>query len=359
MDERASAATGTAPRPDAPPWSESGLWLLWAFLSCGLLVGVGLLVIGARYRRRDWQRWAILYAVVAAAVFVVMATVERDAEGNNVSGFGWQDVVGPLLWCVLLGGIVHSVLIQARQPRRVAFPPAMVPVTYARPPAWALPPGSYPPPWPYPPVSARPSAAVEPWASFVRSAEGARERFRQCAARVHSGPLREAVLDLAARIDASVDECRRIAAGGRVIAEARVAIDTRTLDVAVRDAVARQVAEPDDPLAASTVAALQAQRATADRMDEVIDDTIDQLRLLDARLGEAVVRVLELSAQAEAALSVPQLSNEVDDLLTELEALRLAVEETHAVDVLGAPLTGGAPPATGQGAPAGLWDEPG
>jgi ABC-type phosphate transport system auxiliary subunit len=84
-------------------------------------------------------------------------------------------------------------------------------------------------------------------------------------------------------------------------------------------------------------------------MDEVIDDTLSQLRLLDARLGEAVVRMLELSAQAEVALAVPQLSSEVDDLVTDLEALRQAVEETHAVDVLGA---AAAPPASSG------WDQP-
>jgi hypothetical protein len=175
----------------------------------------------------------------------------------------------------------------------------------------------------------------EPWAGFVRGAERARDRFHRSAGRVPAGPLRATLDELAGRIDASVAECHRIAGGGRVLAEARAAIDTAAIDAAVRDAAARQADDPDDARIAATISALHHQRATAARMDQVIDDTISQLRLLDARMGEAVARMLELSAQAAASASLPDLSSDVDGLLADLEALRLAVEETHAVDVLG------------------------
>jgi hypothetical protein len=194
----------------------------------------------------------------------------------------------------------------------------------------------------------------------VRGAERARERFHRAARRVPAGPLRATLDEFADRIDTSVDECRRIAAGGRVLAEARIAIDTGGIDAALRAATERQAAHPDDARAASTVAALQSQRATADRMDRVIDDTVSQLRLLDARLGEAVARMLELSAQAEVAISVPQLSSDVDSLVSDLEALRLAVEETHAVDVLGNPALPDSHPGVRSPEPAqGGWDQPG
>jgi hypothetical protein len=338
--------------------------LLWGFLSCGILVGAGFLQIGIRYQRRDWKLWAAVYGACTVLFFVFAGLSPENADGTSAEGWFWQDTIALFAFLGLIAGLVHSVAVQARQPRRVAYPRPVIPVTYARPPVsvWPYPPGttargSYPPAWPYPPVPSAPSAppaAVEPWAGFVRSAEAARERFGRCAARVHPGPLRDAVHDLTTRIDSGVAECRRIAAGGRVLAEARAAIDTKALDGALRDATARQVAEPDDPLAASTVAALQSQRATAGRMDEVIDDTINQLRLLDARLGEAVVRMLELSAQAEVAPSMPQLSTDVDGLLTDLEALRLAVEETHAVEILGLALPPPPPPPP----PASTWNDP-
>ena len=372
MDRDALAGALTPRRPDPPPWSENGAWLLWGLLSCGFLTGVGLLIVGLRYQRRDWVRWAAIYGAVSVVLFATLVSVPRDANGNNVSGSGWQDVVGPILSLVMLGGVIHSAVIQGRQPRRVALPPQpgwppgwvpppgaprpMVRVTYGRPPLWPLPPGAYVPPWPYPAPATRAAGAVpvEPWAGFVRSAEGARDRFRHCAAQVHPGPLHEALDDLAGRIDAGVDECRRIATAGRVLAEARAGIDTRLIDRAFAEAEARRAADPDDPLAASTMAALQSQNAAAKRLDVAIDDALDRLRLLDARLGEAVARMLELSAQAEAAVSVPELSNDVDGLVTDLEALRLAVEETHALDVLGRPTTTAPAPAEAPG----MWDQP-
>jgi hypothetical protein len=61
----------------------------------------------------------------------------------------------------------------------------------------------------------------------------------------------------------------------------------------------------------------------------VVEDARSQLRLLDARMGEAVVRALELSAQASVDASVSSLSTDVDGMVTDMEALRQALEETH------------------------------
>jgi hypothetical protein len=325
-------------------------------------------------------RFGIFYGVCSVVMVVAAST-----DGGVV-----EDAVAPFLALVWLAALVHSLVIQLRQPHRALPPPrvAWTPPRWA-PQGWAWTPSRpgwarrSPPPVAPPslaangatvlippaahlvnadiPTWAAPTAAVdEPWAGFVRSAERARERFHGCARQVHPGDLRTTFEQLAGRIDTSVAECRRIAAGGRVLAGARAAIDTAALDAALLDASARRAAEPGDALAASTVAALESQRATAARMDEVIDDTIGQLRLLDARLGEAVARMLELTAQAEAVVSTPDLSNDVDGLLADLEALRLAVEETHAVDVLGATALPQPGPKPGPPEPAaGAWDQPG
>jgi hypothetical protein len=42
-----------------------------------------------------------------------------------------------------------------------------------------------------------------------------------------------------------------------------------------------------------------------------------------------VVRALELSAQASVDASASSLSSDVDSLVTDMEALRQALEETH------------------------------
>ena len=62
-------------------------------------------------------------------------------------------------------------------------------------------------------------------------------------------------------------------------------------------------------------------------MDEVIVDTRDRLRLLNAQMDEAVARAYELSVQASDVADLSGLGNEVDSLVLEMEALRQGLEE--------------------------------
>ena len=62
-------------------------------------------------------------------------------------------------------------------------------------------------------------------------------------------------------------------------------------------------------------------------MDEVILDTRDRLRLLNARLDEAVARAYELSVQASDVADLSGLGDDVDGLVLEMEALRQGLEE--------------------------------
>jgi hypothetical protein len=59
----------------------------------------------------------------------------------------------------------------------------------------------------------------------------------------------------------------------------------------------------------------------------VTRDTAEQLRLLDARLDEAVARAVELSLSGDSG-KLTGLDSDVDDLVAEMEALRQALEET-------------------------------
>jgi len=77
------------------------------------------------------------------------------------------------------------------------------------------------------------------------------------------------------------------------------------------------------------------------------DDARDRLRLLDARFDELVARAAEVSLGTEDS---DVLGNDVDGLVSELEALRAALEETNSADngfPLAAPVD---PPATGSSA---------
>ena len=72
-----------------------------------------------------------------------------------------------------------------------------------------------------------------------------------------------------------------------------------------------------------------AGRASAERLDRTINDTYDQLRLLDARIDETVTRTVELSVTQSDADAVGGLGDEVESIVGDMEALRQAVEETR------------------------------
>ncbi len=174
-----------------------------------------------------------------------------------------------------------------------------------------------------------PFTVNEPWRSFVQDAMSARGRFREAVERTRTGPLRDTLDGIAGRLDVGVEEAWRIAQRGETLVRSRREIDTAGIDRQLARAEAAIADQPDDQVWAQTAAALRTQRATADRLDGVIDGARGELRLLDARLGEAVARAIELSAHAGAPDMALGLSSDVDGTVTDLEALRQALEETH------------------------------
>ena len=71
--------------------------------------------------------------------------------------------------------------------------------------------------------------------------------------------------------------------------------------------------------------ALEAQLASAHRLVALADRSRDRLRLLDARFDELVARTVEVSVGTG---DTDVLGNDVDGLVSELESLRIAMEET-------------------------------
>jgi hypothetical protein len=168
-----------------------------------------------------------------------------------------------------------------------------------------------------------PMALSVPWRDFVQSAVQSKQRFDRAVARTDRGPLRDHMSTVAARLADGTEECWRIARHGDELDEALAQIDV--------DAVRSERADIEklDPTEhkAHTIEALDAQLASAERLAKVANDARDRLRLLDARLDELVARAIELSVSQDDE-AIGTLGTDVDGLVTEMESLRAALEET-------------------------------
>lgn len=195
-----------------------------------------------------------------------------------------------------------------------------------------------------------PFAVDEPWRRFVSDAQAARRRFDEAVRTMDKGPLRDRLDEIASRLDDGVEETWRIARRGHGLSDARRRIDAPGLEAELAQAEA-YAAGSSDPRAAQTVDALRAQKASVDRMDRVIEETTTALRLLDARLDEAVTRAIELSSGAVDASHASAVDGEVDGIVGEMESLRAALEEAGTAGGSGAPHPAPAPPDPGTQTP--------
>ena len=167
-----------------------------------------------------------------------------------------------------------------------------------------------------------PFALQDPWRTFVRNAQQARRKFDEAVHNARGGPLRDRLAEIGGRLDDAVSECWRVARQGQALADARRQLDTKGAQ--------RELATLDQssPSQTKTAEALQAQIASAERLETTTNDARDRLRLLDARLDEAVARAVELSVSGGDA-ELGGLGNDVDGLVGDMEALRQGLEETE------------------------------
>lgn len=173
----------------------------------------------------------------------------------------------------------------------------------------------------------------EPWRGFVVEALKAQVRYEQVVAGADEGPIRERLRTIGERIDDGVHEAWRIARRGAQLVEARRGIDADD----ARTNLSRLDAERVRPGSATerTAQALRSQIDAAERLDDTIVAARDQLQLLDARLDESVARAAELSVRIGDAAELGPVGADVDDLVQEMEALRLALEETSGTGLPG------------------------
>src|SRR5215207_7101595 len=154
------------------------------------------------------------------------------------------------------------------------------------------------------------------------------QRIDDVVRRMQPGPLQDSLSAIADRVHAAVEESYRIAQRGQALDRARRDIDVPAID---RGYAELGASDPNDPVTVQVREALDAQRATAQRLDRVMSEAQSRLRLLDARMDEALARAIELSAQSESSAAVGTagtLGTDVDNLVTEMEALRQALDET-------------------------------
>lgn len=189
----------------------------------------------------------------------------------------------------------------------------------------------------------------EPWRYFVREALASQGRYRRAVEATTPGPLRDRLREIGTRIDAGVHECYRIARRGVALERGLSAVEAGGADrqlTALIDTLPSEV-QPElrrahgagrgiaaaaeragvDSHQVQTIKALEAQLASASRLGVVAQDARDHLRLLDARLDEAVARAVELSLRAEDAAELSGVGGDVEDLVHEMELLRAALEE--------------------------------
>jgi hypothetical protein len=169
-----------------------------------------------------------------------------------------------------------------------------------------------------------PSSLSEPWRSYGVQAEDAKRRFDHVVGSVAPGPLRERLELLSGRLADGVDESWRIARRGHEISAAIAEIDTVTAEAELADLRRRLGPDTPSPAQAQTIEALDAQLASARRLTALAERSRDRLRLLDARFDELLARTVEVSVGSG---DTDVLGEDVDGLVNELEALRMAMDE--------------------------------
>lgn len=170
----------------------------------------------------------------------------------------------------------------------------------------------------------------DPWRAHVRDALEAERRFGAAVDATTAGPLRDRLGDMADRVAEAVQECWRIANRGQQLEAALAQFDP--IQRLERELAA---ARGDARVAAS----VRAQIETYRRIEATAIDARERLRLLDARLDETVARAIEVGLRAGDPVEVGVLDDDVESLVTEMEALRRGMEETGQA--------AGSTPATG------------
>jgi hypothetical protein len=164
-----------------------------------------------------------------------------------------------------------------------------------------------------------PFTVQEPWRQFVQGAQGAAIKLEQTVDAAGDGPVRDRMQAVSEKVQHGLDETWQIARRGHEIDEA-----VHRLDPTALRSKLDTLRQRDDADAA--IASVESQLASVDRLKEQSTRTSNRLRLAQTRLDELVARAAEVSIGAG---DTDAYEHDVEDLVVELEGLRLALEETR------------------------------
>jgi hypothetical protein len=192
-----------------------------------------------------------------------------------------------------------------------------------------------------------PFALSEPWRTYVVEAQVSKKRFDNVVSGMAKGPTRDRLAAMDERLDDGIDESWKIAKRGHDISQALSGLSTKNAERDLADIrFGIGANRPPTESETSLIEALQSQIDAANRLETTAGQAMDRLRVLDARFDELVARAIEVSVGAGDS---DLLRNDVNGLVTELEALRMAIEETSVAD--GQTLPGVGLPGTGLTSP--------
>lgn len=167
-------------------------------------------------------------------------------------------------------------------------------------------------------INIDPFTLGEPWRRHVSSAQSTQRRYNEIVAATAKGPLQERLTAIGRQVHHAIEECWTIAKRGDQLDDSLKRLNTASL----RTQLERSVDE-------TTRLSLRTQIESSDRIRANRDQTNQQLRLLNIRMGELVAQAAEVSVGSHTTES---LGSAIDDVVTQLEALRLAVEDVEAMD---------------------------
>lgn len=165
-------------------------------------------------------------------------------------------------------------------------------------------------------VAIDPFTLSEPWRLHVSGAQSTQRRYAATMKNTPDGPLSDRLGEIGLLLQRSVEECWQIARRGNELDNVLNRLGAPSL-TAQRD---RAV---DDDERSSW----QRQIDSAARIQTTRDDTDKRLRLLNVRLGELISQASEVRVGTD---TTAELGTGVDDVVTQLEALRLAIEDINS-----------------------------
>ena len=142
-----------------------------------------------------------------------------------------------------------------------------------------------------------------------------------------AGPLKDRLEEIGRSLDTGVASTWATAKQGQTLREARRRIDTNQVNQRLST-----FRTSTDPNAERAVRSLEAQLASAARLDSVTSAAESKLRLMQAQLQESVARAAELSVRAGDIGDLAGLEDDITQIADQMEALRLALEETNRAD---------------------------